>query len=83
MKEIQDIIDKNDKSPENLHIFLSSLKDQKRNFNKKNNAKEMELYLIATLCKEYKLNLIDTLDKTLLKTCKSVIELILSYFIVK
>ncbi|KAL4506684.1 hypothetical protein ABPG72_000255 [Tetrahymena utriculariae] len=79
LKELETIIEQN-KTPEGLRVYLSSLSEYKRPQNFSTN--ESEVFLLGLICDLYGENLIDILDNppSLLNTCLRIGELISRYF---
>ena len=72
-KELQIIIKEN-KTPENLRIYLNSFSSCP--VNSSLNAKERTVLLLGYLASEFKENLIDPLEKDLISTIKKIVEII-------
>lgn len=79
LKDLETLIDQN-KTQENLRVYLSTLTEYKRPQNFSTN--EAEVFLIGLICDSFNSDLIDCLDnpRSLLNTCVRVGTLMSRYF---
>ncbi len=79
MNEIQNIIS-NNRSPQDLRVYISALCDQPRNLNSA--TKEMEVLIFGFIASVFKEDLFDSIDKppNLIKSVVRLCEAVHSYF---